>query len=122
MSDPIANLVTSINNATSNSMKLVCVPSSRYKESLLSVLRDKKVVADYKKIKKNNIELIQIELNNQHLRLKRISKSGRRLYSRSKKLKNYKDGFLIISTPEGVMTQNDAFKKGIGGEIIMEVL
>ncbi|MBT4916932.1 30S ribosomal protein S8 [Candidatus Peregrinibacteria bacterium] len=123
--DPIADLLTRIRNATSAHHEKVSVPHSKLKESILKVMKGKDFIDDYKATEeegKKNIQIILKE-DRQDLVLKRKSKPGQRIYIKKEDLKPVKNGLgiLIISTSKGVMTNSDAYKQNLGGELICEM-
>ncbi len=119
--DPIADLLTRIRNAVKAGHQSVVLPHSKLKMSVLSVLKGRQFVTDYKE---QGREII-ITLNTEHkeIHLKRISKPGHRVYRKSKDLKPVLQGYGIgvISTPKGLMTTDEAYKNRLGGEVICEV-
>lgn len=119
--DPIADLLTRVRNAVAAGHERVVLPHSKLKMAVLAVLKSRGYVADYKEDSRD----IQITLNTEHkqINLKRISKPGHRVYKKSKELKPVLQGYGIgvISTPQGVMTTDEAYKKHLGGEVICEV-
>ena len=127
MTDPIADMLTRIRNASMINKKEVCVPYSKIKMNLANVLVKSGylVSAEEKKIGHPFI-VIKLKYNNkqpaiQHL--KRISKPGRRVYIKNGDIKEILNGFgiSILSTPGGLMTNQEAKKQKAGGEIICEV-
>lgn len=126
--DPIANMLTSIRNAQAARKETVSVPYSKIKMEIAKVLAKEKFIkeADHKgkKVKKT----IDMVLNYNEgqpaiTSLKRVSKSSRRIYSPSSKIKKVRQGFgfQILSTPKGILTGKEARREKIGGEVICEV-
>ena len=127
MQDPIADLFSRINNAQARGKASVVVPSSNKKISLLSLLKDKGYIASFD-ISENSKPEIEIKLKYFEgapviKELKRISKPGLRQYSNKIEIPEINGGLgiAIVSTPKGVMTDIDARKQKIGGEIICRV-
>ena len=123
--DPIADLLTRIRNATSAHHEKVSVPHSKLKESILKVMKGKDFIDDYKATEeegKKNIQIILKE-DRQDLVLKRKSKPGQRIYVKRDDLKPLRSGLglRIISTSKGVMTTDEAKKQNLGGEILCEI-
>ena len=122
--DPIADLLTRIRNASMANHDTTSVPSSKAKKEILRVMKDHQLIEDFKEVagegpqKQINIKLFP----GKSLSLKRISKPGQRIYKKSTELFPVLRGFgiSIISTSQGVMTGEEARKKGIGGELICE--
>jgi small subunit ribosomal protein S8 len=128
MTDPISDMIIRIINAQAVSHPTVSVPFSDFKYEIAKILEKEgflnKVEEKGKKVKK----LIEITLKyNDKIPaisgLRRISKPGQRIYSEAKEIKKVKGGYgmSIISTPSGLMTNKEARKKKIGGEIILEI-
>ncbi len=123
--DPIADLLTRIRNAAKARHKAVRMPSSKFKVSLLSVLKKGGFILDFKEESSGTARELVVELSPQHsqLSLKRISKPGQRIYIHSSDIKPVLNGYGIgvISTPQGVMTTSEARRKKLGGELLCEV-
>ncbi len=126
--DPIADMLTIIKNGQAVSRKTVSLPCSKLKLSIAELLSKKgwlgKVDVHGRKTKK----VIEIELKYKNGRpiiasLKKISKPGRRIYAKKDAIPSIKSGFgaAVISTSQGVMTDRQAAKKGLGGELICEI-
>lgn len=129
ISDPIADFLTRIRNALRSKKSYVSAPLSKVKIAIAKILKEKKLVNDFKivgeGVKKKIIVYIRYdERNEPYLEdLKRISKPGRRVYCSYKDLKPLRNNFAfrILSTSRGIMTDNEARKRKLGGEIICEV-
>lgn len=129
MIDPIADFLTRIKNAMKIKRKIVKAPSTKIKIAILKILKEKKLIEDFKITGEGNKKEIIVELKYDEdgdpfiVDLKRISKPGRRVYVGYKDLKPLKSnfGFRIISTSRGIMTDEEARKRKLGGEIICEV-
>lgn len=122
--DPVANMLVVIKNGYMAKKEKVSAPFSKFKFEIAKVLAEKKFVA---KVSKND-NRIEIDLiyNNQKPRItqiKRISKLGLRVYTNSKHIKSIKggQGMTILSTPKGVMANDEAKRKNLGGEVICQV-
>ena len=122
--DPIANLFSSINNAQARNKEFVKVPSSSKKIALLSMLKQEGYIHSYSTSEGSKPE-IEIKLKYFEgapviKQLKRISKPGLRVYSGAKKMPRILGGFgtAIVSTSRGLMTDQQARKEGIGGELL----
>ena len=124
-SDPIADLLTRIRNAYKARKDALTVPSSKAKLSILKVLKDRKFIADFETKMSGKFEEIEIRLNEdvRDITLKRVSKPGQRIYVIAGSLKKVNGGLglAIISTPRGVMSNDEATKLKLGGELICEV-
>ena len=128
-SDPIADMLTRIRNAVKAEHLKVDIPSSKIKVAIAKILKDEGFVKNYKIIEDNKQKVLRIYLKyseeNQPaiLNLKRISKPGRRVYTKAEELKPVFNniGIWILSTPKGVITNKAAKKLNVGGEVICEI-
>ena len=127
LSDPIGDMLARIKNAQVRNHSKVSLPSSKFKAKIADVLKSEGYIIDYK-INDEKKPLIEINLkynsgNPVINTIERISKPGRRIFSSASSLPKINNGLgiAIISTPEGVMTDIDARKKKLGGEIICKV-
>ena len=128
LSDPIGDMLARIKNSQIRSHKKVQLPSSKFKVKIAEVLKSEGFIINYKLIgddKKPKLEIdLKYNLGNPVINsIERISKPGRRIFSSAESLPKINNGLgiAIISTPKGVMTDNDARKQKIGGEIICKV-
>ncbi len=121
MTDPIADMLTRIRNATAVGRDSVRVPASKQKQAIANVL----VKADYlTKVETDEGELVLHLAGERQLEgLKRVSSPGRRFYAKSRELPRVRRGLgiAIISTSQGVMTADEARKRKLGGEVLAEV-
>jgi len=127
LSDPIGDMLARIKNSQMRNHKKVKLPSSKFKIKLAEVLKSEGYIIDYKvtEEKKPNLE-INLKYNSGNpviSSIERISKPGRRIFSSAESLPKINNGLgiAIVSTPKGVMTDIDARKQNIGGEIICKV-
>ena len=127
LSDPIGDMLARIKNAQVRNHKKVSLPSSKFKVKIADVLKSEGYIIDYKinDEKKPSIEInLKYNSGNPVINtIERISKPGRRIFSSASSLPKINNGLgiAIISTPQGVMTDVDARKKKLGGEIICKV-
>ena len=129
MTDPIADMLTRIRNANSVYHDKVEIPGSKIKESIALILKNKGFIRDYEVIADNKQNVIKVSLKYGANRekvisgLKRISKPGLRVYSQKDQLPKVLGGLgiAIISTSRGVMTDKEARKAGLGGEVLAYV-
>lgn len=128
MVDPIADMLTRIRNAQAVGHQTVNIPFSKLKLNLAKILAKQGfvevVTTQGRKVKK----VIEIKLKYQKgapaiSGLKRISKSGQRIYLSKAQIRPVKRGYglAIISTSQGLMTDKEAKKKGLGGEVLCEI-
>ena len=127
LSDPIGDMLARIKNAQVRNYSKVSLPSSKFKSKIVDVLKAEGYIIDYKinDDKKPSIEInLKYNSGNPVINtIERISKPGRRIFSSASSLPKINNGLgiAIVSTPQGVMTDVDARKKKLGGEIICKV-
>ena len=130
MSDPIADMLTRIRNANSARHNTVDVPASRVKEAICKILVDEGFVKSYEivgdEIKKNiRIQLKYGRDKNEKVisGIRRISKPGLRVYAGSDEIPRVLNGMgiAIVSTNHGIVTDREARKAGVGGEVLAYV-
>lgn len=121
--DPIADLLTRIRNASNANVTTCYVPNSKLKESILKIMMEKRFIEKYEKTDDKIPELAITLKEGRILNLKRISKPGQRIYAKKDEMKPFKKGLgiKIVSTSKGVMTSEEAIKSSLGGEIICEI-
>ena len=123
--DPIADLLTRLRNASRARHEQTTVPASRLKKAILEVLKRKRMIVDFHEVKdEDSRPTMSIVLDpEKEISLKRISKPGQRIYQKKTGMKRVLRGygFSIISTSSGIMTGDEARKKGVGGEILCEI-
>ena len=126
--DPISDMLTSIRNALAVKHSTVIIPFSNLKYEIAKIFEKEGLVERIEKKGKKSKRLIEITLKYSDNEpaisgLKRISKPGQRIYSNWKKIKRVKGGYgvAIISTSKGLMTNKEARKNKVGGEMICEV-
>ena len=129
LSDPIGDMIARIKNAQTRNHKKIVLPSSKFKVKIADVLKSEGFIIDYKinKLESNKVDLaIDLKYHSGSpviSTIERVSKPGRRIFSSAKSLPKINNGLgiAIISTPKGVMTDIDARKQELGGEIICKV-
>lgn len=128
MTDPITDMLNRIRNAQAVSHPTVDVPFSNLKYEIIKILEKQSFIQKAEKRGRKAKKIIEITLKYDDgvpaiFGLKRISKSGQRIYVKAKELKPVRRGYgiAIISTPEGLMTNKEARKKRLGGEILFEI-
>tara|TARA_B100000989_G_C19151516_1_gene307670 strand:+ start:115 stop:510 length:396 start_codon:yes stop_codon:yes gene_type:complete len=128
LSDPIGDMLARIKNAQIRSHKKVDLPSSKFKTKIADVLKQEGFIIDYKTLNENNKSILEIILkynfgNPVINSIERVSRPGRRIFSSAESLPKINNGLgiAIISTPKGVMTDVNARKNKVGGEIICKV-
>ncbi|QMS85192.1 30S ribosomal protein S8 [Candidatus Xianfuyuplasma coldseepsis] len=128
MTDPIADMLTRIRNANQMKHETVDIPASKLKKEILEVLKAEGYIIGYKIIKgdvQNTLRVNLKYLNNDRVvkGLKRISKPGLRVYAKTNELPKVLNGLgiAVVSTSRGIMTDREARKQKIGGEILAYV-
>ena len=129
LTDPIGDMFSRIRNGQMRSLNSIDIPSSNFRKNILKILKDEGYIKDYY-IEKSENNKISLKINLKYYEgdpvikeIKRISKPGRRVYSRANSIPRVMNGLglAILSTPKGVMTDTEAKKNNIGGEIICKV-
>ena len=128
LSDPIGDMIARVKNAQARNHKKVELPSSNFKSKIADILKNEGFIKDFKINKENNKSLLSLESkyhsgNPVISTFERVSKPGRRIFSSADSLPKINNGLgiAIVSTPKGVMTDIDARKQKVGGEIICKV-
>ncbi|MGN0787590.1 MAG: 30S ribosomal protein S8 [Candidatus Onthoplasma sp.] len=127
--DPIADMLTRIRNANTNKHESVLVPQSKTKLAIAEILKNEGFISDYKTTVDNKVKMIEITLkygpNGEKViqGLKRISKPGLRIYANAEQLPKVLNGLgiAIISTSKGIITDKNARKENVGGEVLAYV-
>jgi len=126
VTDPIADMLTRIRNANQMRYKEVEVPASKIKNEIARILKQEGFISDYK-TKKNNVQdilVLNLKYGDKKERvitgLKRISKPGLRVYAKAEEIPSVLSGLgiAIISTSKGLMTDKEARKSSLGGEVL----
>ena len=128
LNDPIGDMIARIKNAQLRNHKKIELPSSNFKVKIANVLKNEGYIIDYKTFSELNKTKLEISLKYHYgnpviSSIQRVSKPGRRIFSRAESMPKINNGLgiAIVSTPKGVMTDIDARKQKIGGEIICKV-
>jgi small subunit ribosomal protein S8 len=129
MSDPLGDMLARIRNAQGAGQGSVACPASKLRANVLDVLKKEGFIRDYFVMeKKTGFSEFTIELKYHEgapviKEISRVSKPGRRVYSKIKNLPKFYGGLgiAILSTPQGVMSDADARAAGVGGEVLCQV-
>lgn len=129
MSDPIGDMLTRIRNGQKAGMKKIVCPASQMRANVLNVLKESGYIRDFKEQNDaNGHKELMIELKYESgqpviRELRRISKPGRRIYSQAKEMPRFYSGLglTIVSTPRGVMGDQQAREENVGGEVLCQV-
>ena len=129
MNDPLSDMIARIKNAATRKRAKVATPASKLRARVLDVLADEGYIRGYHLVEKPGafpefeIELKYFDGAPVIAEISRVSKPGRRVYSSIKDLKPVKNGLgiSILSTPKGVMSDNNARENNVGGEVLCRV-
>jgi small subunit ribosomal protein S8 len=129
MTDPIADMLTRIRNAVTAKHEYVNIPASKMKLAIADVLRKEGFIRSCDVVDEGQRKLMRVELSYTGKKepvlsgLQRVSKPGLRVYVQKKEIPRVYGGLgiAILSTPQGVMSGQDAWRRQIGGEIICYV-
>jgi small subunit ribosomal protein S8 len=129
MTDPIADMLTRIRNAGGARFDKVDIPASRMKISLAKIFKEEGFIKNYKVIKDNRQGILRVYLKYSDKQqslfqgLRRVSKPGRRVYAGHEELPRVQGGLgvAVISTSKGVITDRQARKLQVGGEVLCEI-
>jgi len=129
MSDPVSNMLTILRNAAHTNKETADVPASKLLEKMLTILKTDGYIADVRLLKDNKQGTLKVYLKynmnkkSAIMGIKRISKPGLRIYATGDKLPRVLNGLgtAIISTSKGVITNREARKLKVGGEVLCYV-
>jgi small subunit ribosomal protein S8 len=130
MNDLIADALTRVRNASMRKLEVTTLVHSKTVEAVCNVLKEKEYIEDYKvvdtdPVKKSISVTLKYDENDNSVinELKRLSKSGRRVYKNASELKNFKNGYgtIIVSTNKGVISNDEAYKLNVGGEVLCSI-
>ncbi|HCT13244.1 30S ribosomal protein S8 [Corynebacterium nuruki] len=130
MTDPIADMLSRVRNASNAYHDSVSMPSSKIKANIAGILKKEGYIADFSVEDEKNVgKKLTLELKYSHSRersiagVRRVSKPGLRVYAKSTNLPKVLGGLgvAIISTSQGLLTDREASEKGVGGEVLAYV-
>ena len=129
MTDPISDMFSGLKNAQGVRAETVDIPYSKIKEEIVKIMVSEGFMQKYEELKRMEMRFLRITLKYDKKKkgivsgLKRISKPGRRVYANHRMLPRVQAGFgtAIVTTSSGVMTEEEAKAKKLGGEIICYV-
>ena len=129
MTDPIADMLTRIRNGVSVERPHVEMPLSKVKRGLADVLKREGYIWDWQEVESSPVNALRLELkygpNGERViqKIKRVSKPGRRVYSRANELAPVLNGLgiSVVSTSRGVLSDREARQRNLGGEVLCEV-
>jgi len=129
MTDIIADSLTRIRNAAQRRLDTTTLLHSKSIEAIVSILVEKSYLESFNVNEDGNKKTIDVTLKYDDKgysvinEVKKISKPGRRIYQGKEEIKSFKNGYgtLVVSTSQGVLPNDEAFKRGIGGEVICSI-
>lgn len=129
MTDPIADMLTRIRNAVRVERPHVDMPISKVKRGVADVLKREGYIWDWKEVEEQPVSNLRLELkygpNGERVirKIQRVSKPGRRIYSRAKDLRPVLNGLgiSVISTSRGVVSDREARQRNLGGEVLCQL-
>jgi small subunit ribosomal protein S8 len=129
MNDIIADALTRIRNANMRGLDSTILLYAKIVEAIVKVLVEKKYLESYHVTEEKGKKNIQVNLRYEEdgskviNEIKRISKSGRRVYRPAREIKKFKNGYgtTIITTPKGVLSNEQAHKQNVGGEVLCSI-
>ncbi len=129
VNDLVADALTRIRNASMRKLEVTQLLHSKLVESVVKIIAEKDYIESYNVIENGNKKLIKVVLKyDEHgerviTEVKMISKQGRRVYKPSSEIKKFKNGYgtIVVSTSKGVMSNEIAYKEGVGGELICSI-
>lgn len=128
MVDPISQTIINIKNANVAGKTTLTLPYSKLKESILAVLKREGFISDFSKKGKKVIKTLEIELAYVDGKariegVEQISKNSRRVYSKAKEIRSVMNGYgaFVLTTPKGIMTDREAKKEKVGGEVLFKI-
>ncbi len=132
INDMIADSITRIRNASMRGQEVTKLLYSKIVESIVKILQEKGYIESYKVIEEGNKKFINVVLKYEEVgkkkkpvinEIKRISKPGRRVYKGKDEIKRFKNGYgtIIVSTSKGVLPNDEAYRLGVGGEVLCSV-
>jgi len=126
VNDLISDSLTRIRNASMRKLDVTNLMHSKMVEAVVKIIQDKGYIESFNVVEKDNKKVINVVLKYDDQgkqvinEMKRVSKPGRRVYKGFSEIKSFKNGYgtIIISTSKGVLPNDEAFKLGIGGEVL----
>jgi small subunit ribosomal protein S8 len=129
MNDLIADALTRIRNASMRKLDTATLIHSNTVEGVVNVLQKKEYIENFNIIEKDGKKNIKVTLkyddddNSVINELKRLSKSGRRVYKNATELKSFKNGYgtIVVTTNKGIISNDEAYKLNVGGEVLCSI-
>ncbi|MHB9031454.1 MAG: 30S ribosomal protein S8 [Anaerolineae bacterium] len=129
LSDPVADMLTRIRNASAVRHNFVVMPSSRLRQAIAEVLKNEGFISRYEVTREGAFPSLKVYLKYTEKReavlqgIERVSRPGCRIYAKKEEIPSVRSGIgsVILSTPRGVLSGREAGKLGVGGEILCKV-
>ena len=129
LSDPLADALTTIRNASRVKKERVDLRASKMMTEILKILRQEKFIYDYRLIEDKKQGILRVYLKKEAeplrriTRIMRVSRPGLRIYAKKNTMPTVLSGLgvCVVSTPEGIMTGDQAKKRSVGGEVLMKI-
>lgn len=123
ITDPIGDFLTRIRNAQMAGRTEIEMPYSKEKEKIASVMKKNGFLQGVKKGASDKFAVLQLELADKKLSLKRVSRPGQRIYTKAAEIRKVLNGFgiTVVSTSKGIMSGYEARSLNIGGEVLCEI-
>ncbi|CAM2742782.1 30S ribosomal protein S8 [Helicobacter felis] len=129
VNDIVADSLTRIRNASMRRLEVTELYYAKIVVSILEIFKNRGFITNYQVVQKEGKNFISVELAYDDKgravisEIKRLSKPGRRLYKQASELKRFKNGYgvIVVSTSKGVITNEEAYKQNVGGEVLCSI-
>ncbi|WP_163499416.1 30S ribosomal protein S8 [Helicobacter suis] len=129
VNDIVADSLTRIRNASMRRLEVTELYYAKIVESILEIFKVRGFISNYRVVEKDGKPFISVELSYDEKgrpvinEIKRLSKPGRRVYRQSRELKRFKNGYgvVVVSTNKGVITNEEAYRQNVGGEVLCSI-
>ncbi|MGH2458916.1 MAG: 30S ribosomal protein S8 [Chloroflexota bacterium] len=129
LTDPVADMLTRIRNASTAHHVFVDIPASKLKHNVAQILKQQGFIKDFERVKDSRYPTLRLHLRYTGKRepvitgIRRVSKPGQRTYAKASKMPRVLGGLgvAIVSTPQGLMTERQARRSNVGGEVLCYV-
>jgi small subunit ribosomal protein S8 len=128
MNDIIADALTRIRNASMRKLDSTTLVYAKVVEAIMKIFQEKGYIESYHIVENGSKKSIQVNLKYENEKsvineIKRVSKPGRRVYKPSSEIKQFKNGYgtIIITTSKGVLSNDEAHRQGVGGEVLCSI-
>ena len=128
MNDIIADALTRIRNASMRKLDSTTLVYAKVVEAIMQIFQEKGYIESFHVVENGSKKSIQVNLKYENEKsvineIKRVSKPGRRVYKPSSEIKQFKNGYgtIIITTSKGVLSNDEAHRQGVGGEVLCSI-